>query len=91
MHRRLPFSTWHFSANDEGASVAQLALAWLLHQSAVSWGTIGATKMTLLKDSLRAVGVTFTPEELHQLTSVSQLPPEYSARILAYSCCDQVA
>jgi aryl-alcohol dehydrogenase-like predicted oxidoreductase len=78
-------------AEAKGASVAQLALAWLLHQPPVSSVIIGATKMTQLEDNLGAIEVTFTPAELQQLADVSQLAPEYPGWILAYSSRDRVA
>ena len=64
-------------AQQKGASVAQLALAWLLHQPVVTSVIIGANKPEQLDDNLKAVSVTFTAEELAQLDAVSQLPKEY--------------
>jgi len=67
----------HVMAADKGTSVAQLSLAWLLHQPAVSSVIIGANKMSQLEDNLGAVDVTLTPEELKQLDEVSKLAVEY--------------
>ena len=67
----------HPLAKDKGVSVAQLALAWLLHQDGVTTVIIGAKKMEQLEDNLKAIDVTFTAAELQQLDAVSQLPPEY--------------
>ncbi|HOY07859.1 MAG TPA: aldo/keto reductase [Saprospiraceae bacterium] len=64
-------------AQQKGATVAQLALAWLLHQPVVTSVIIGANKPEQLDDNLKAVSVTFTAEELAQLDAVSQLPKEY--------------
>ncbi|HVX51116.1 MAG TPA: aldo/keto reductase [Chitinophagaceae bacterium] len=64
-------------AESKGASVAQLVLAWLLKQPAVSSVIIGAKKMEQLEDNLKAADVTFTVEELQQLDEVSKLPAEY--------------
>jgi aryl-alcohol dehydrogenase-like predicted oxidoreductase len=61
----------------KGRSVPQLALAWLLHQSAVSSVILGAKRPDQLADNLGAVEVEFTPEELAQLDAVSKLPEEY--------------
>ncbi len=59
------------------ATVPQVALAWLLHQSVVTSVIIGSKRMAQLEDNLKAVDLTFTPEELAQLNEVSQLPLEY--------------
>lgn len=72
-------------AQAKGASVAQLALAWLLHQPAVTSVIIGANKMDQLNDNLKSVDVTFTPEELQQLDEVSKLPPEYPGWMLEFT------
>jgi len=66
----------------KGASVAQLALAWLLHQPAVSSVIIGAKKVEQLEDNLKAIDVQFTTEELQQLNEVSKLAPEYPGWML---------
>ncbi|PUZ19973.1 Predicted oxidoreductase [Chitinophaga costaii] len=66
----------------KGASVAQLALAWLLQQQAVSTVIIGAKKPEQLEDNLKAVNVTFTQEELNRLHEVSKLPAEYPGWML---------
>ncbi|MCO6490545.1 MAG: aldo/keto reductase [Phaeodactylibacter sp.] len=67
----------HPMAGAKGVSVARLALAWLLHQQAVTTVIIGAKKMEQLEDNLMAVDVKFTGEELQQLDEVSRLPEEY--------------
>ncbi|MDF7777755.1 aldo/keto reductase [Sphingomonas sp. AOB5] len=64
-------------AAEKGASVAQLALAWLLHQPAVSSVIIGAKRPDQLADNLKSVDVSFTAEELARLDAASKLPPEY--------------
>ena len=64
-------------ATAKGATVAQLALAWLLHQPAVSSVIIGAKRPDQLADNLGAVDVEITPEELARLDAVSKLKPEY--------------
>ena len=61
----------------KGHSVPQLALAWLLHQPAVSSVILGAKRPDQLADNLGAVDVAFTAEELARLDAVSALPPEY--------------
>jgi len=72
----------HPMAEAKGCSVAQLALAWLLHQSAVTSVIIGANKLEQLNDNLKAVDVTLSAEELSQLNEVSVLPQEYPGWML---------
>jgi aryl-alcohol dehydrogenase-like predicted oxidoreductase len=59
------------------ATVAQIALAWLLHQPAVTSVIIGAKKASQLKDNLGSVDVKLDAEDLQQLDAVSKLTPEY--------------
>ncbi len=67
----------HPMAKSKGASVAQLALAWLLHQPAVTTVIIGANKQEQLEDNLKSVDIQFTAEELQQLDEASKIPSEY--------------
>ena len=60
-------------------SVAQVALAWLLHQPAVTSVIIGAKRLDQLNDNLASVELTLTPDELERLNAVSALPLEYPA------------
>jgi aryl-alcohol dehydrogenase-like predicted oxidoreductase len=71
-------------AKAKKASVPQLALAWLLHQPAVTTVIIGANKMEQLEDNLKSVDVVFTADELKQLDDVSKLPAEYPGWMLAF-------
>ncbi len=64
------------------ASVAQIALAWLLAQSAVSSVIIGAKTMDQLKDNIACCSVTLSDEDLRLLNEVSQLPKEYPGWML---------
>lgn len=64
-------------AEGKGASVAQLALAWLLHRPAVSSVIIGAKRIEQLQDNLGAVDIAFSAEELQALDAVTRLPAEY--------------
>jgi len=72
----------HPMAISKGASVAQLSLAWLLHQPVVSSVIIGAKNTAQLEDNLKATGIQFTADELVQLDSVSKLNPEYPGWML---------
>ncbi|MDJ0367109.1 aldo/keto reductase [Hymenobacter sp. H14-R3] len=78
-------------AEAKGATVASLALAWLLHQPVVSSVIIGAKKMDQLEDNLQAVDVKFTPEELKELDEVSKLAPEYPGWMLEFTKGDRQA
>ncbi|GAB3321701.1 aldo/keto reductase [Larkinella ripae] len=64
-------------AAEKGVTVAQVALAWLLHQPAVTTVIIGAKKPEQLDDNLKAVDVVLTADELKKLDEVSKLTPEY--------------
>jgi aryl-alcohol dehydrogenase-like predicted oxidoreductase len=61
----------------KGASIAQIALAWLLHQPFVTSVIIGAKKESQLKDNLGSADVKLDAEELKRLGEVSKLAPEY--------------
>jgi aryl-alcohol dehydrogenase-like predicted oxidoreductase len=76
-------------AKTKGATVAVLALAWLLHQPAVSTVIIGANKMEQLEDNLKSIDLRFTAEELEQLNKVSMLPPEYPGWMLEFTGADR--
>src|SRR5690606_1493153 len=64
-------------AEEKKVSIAQIALAWLLHQRSVTSVIIGAKKMEQLEDNLKAVAVELSPEELEIINDVSALAPEY--------------
>ena len=64
-------------AAQRGISVARIALAWLLHQKAVSSVIIGARTLEQLDDNLGATDVELTADELGQLDAASALPREY--------------
>jgi len=64
-------------AQAHGVSVAQVALAWLLHQPQVTSVIIGAKRPDQLADNMGATQVTLTADELGSLDAASALPPEY--------------
>ncbi len=64
-------------AKDKQVTVAQIALAWLLHQPFVSTVIIGANKPEQLADNLNSVDIQLTDFELNELDEVSKLTPEY--------------
>jgi aryl-alcohol dehydrogenase-like predicted oxidoreductase len=78
-------------AQAKQASVAQLALAWLLHQPVVSSVIIGANKPEQLQDNLKAVNLKFSAEELAQIDAVSQLPAEYPHWMIERQSADRKA
>jgi aryl-alcohol dehydrogenase-like predicted oxidoreductase len=59
------------------SSVARIALAWLLHQSAVTSVIVGAKRPDQLADNIAATQVRLSAQELEQLDEVSKLPAEY--------------
>ena len=64
-------------AGQHGVSVAQVALAWLLHQPQVTSVIIGAKKAEQLADNIGATKVALGADELNRLDAVSRLPAEY--------------
>jgi aryl-alcohol dehydrogenase-like predicted oxidoreductase len=64
-------------AQAKGVSVAQVALAWLLHQPQVTSVIVGAKKPEQLADNIAATQVTLSPEELARIGEASNLPAEY--------------
>ncbi len=68
-------------AQAHGVSVAQVALAWLLHQPQVTSVIVGARRAEQLADNLAATNVTLSADELAALDEVSRLPAEYPGRM----------
>jgi aryl-alcohol dehydrogenase-like predicted oxidoreductase len=66
-------------ARKREVSPAQIALAWILANEAVSSVIIGARKMPQLEDNLKAIDITLTAEEMTALDEVSKLPLPYPA------------
>jgi aryl-alcohol dehydrogenase-like predicted oxidoreductase len=62
-----------------GVSVAQIALAWVLAQGAVTSVIIGARRLEQLDDNLKSIDVALSPDELRALDEVSRQAPEYPA------------
>jgi aryl-alcohol dehydrogenase-like predicted oxidoreductase len=76
-------------AEAKGASVAQLALAWLLKQPAITTVIIGANKMEQLDDNLKSIDIDFTTEEMDKINEVSKLPDEYPGWMLEFTGADR--
>lgn len=66
-----------------GASVARVALAYVLAKPFVTTVIIGAKTMEQLDDNLEAAKLTLTADELMKLDDVSALPAEYPGWMLA--------
>ncbi len=64
-------------ATRQNGTVAQVAIAWLLAQSAVTSVIIGAKRVDQLVDNLSAINIKLTEEDLKRLDEASQLTPEY--------------
>jgi len=64
-------------AQTHGVSLAQIALAWLLHQPVVTSVIIGAKRQDQLDDNLAAAAIELSEAELAALDEVSRLPAEY--------------
>jgi aryl-alcohol dehydrogenase-like predicted oxidoreductase len=71
------------------ATVAQVALAWLLYQPAVTSVIIGAKKNTQLRDNLGSVDLKLDDADLQKLDHASALAPEYPGWMLAGSGSDR--
>jgi aryl-alcohol dehydrogenase-like predicted oxidoreductase len=60
-----------------GASVAQIAIAWLLARRGVSCVIVGSTKLSQLDDNLGAAAVALTAAQLAELDAATALAPVY--------------
>jgi aryl-alcohol dehydrogenase-like predicted oxidoreductase len=64
-------------AEAKGVSVAQIALAWLLHKPVTTSVIIGATRPDQLADNIASTRVRLSDDEMARLDAVSKLPREY--------------
>ena len=69
-------------AADKACTVPQVALAWLLHQKAVSSVILGAKRVDQLQDNVGAAEVSLSTEDLAALDAVTRLPAEYPGWML---------
>lgn len=69
----------HPIAEAHKLSLAQVALAWLLHHRAVTFVITEVKRLKQPNDNLGSVAVKLIPDKLAALASVSVLPTEYSA------------
>jgi aryl-alcohol dehydrogenase-like predicted oxidoreductase len=70
-------------AKNHGVSVAQVALAWLLHQKPVSSVIVGAKTVAQLQENIASTKVKLTESDLVTLDKVSRLPEEYPGWMLS--------
>jgi aryl-alcohol dehydrogenase-like predicted oxidoreductase len=76
-------------ATNHGVSYAQVALAWLLGQPAVTSVVVGAKTLAQLEDNIGAAQLSLGPAELALLDEASALPPEYPGWMLAFQGADR--
>jgi aryl-alcohol dehydrogenase-like predicted oxidoreductase len=69
-------------ADGLGATVPQVAIAWLLHQPGVTAPIIGPRTLAHLEDLLPAAGLTLSPEQLERLRRFTAPPASYPHRML---------
>ena len=69
-------------AEETGATPAQVALAWLLHQPVVTSVIVGAKRVDQLTDNIAATAVSLDADDLTALDAVTKLPAEYPGWML---------
>jgi aryl-alcohol dehydrogenase-like predicted oxidoreductase len=73
------------------ASVATVALAWILAKPFVTSVIIGAKRTDQLQQNLAAADLELSAEEIEKLDEVSTLPPEYPGWMLPFQSRDRLA
>ena len=64
-------------AKQYDASAAQVALAWVRHQSGITSTIIGSKNAAQLLDNIKSTEISLTEDELRIIDEVSALPKEY--------------
>ncbi|PWS26113.1 aldo/keto reductase [Pedobacter yonginense] len=72
-------------ADAHNVSVAQVSLAWLLQQKAVTSIIIGAKNKVQLEDNIKSSSLNLTDSELKKINEISKLSPEYPGWVIEYS------
>ena len=72
-----PIDAMEEIAASHGATVPQVALAWLLAKPAVSSVIVGARKLSQLEDNLGASQLRLSDEDVARLDATSHLPQQY--------------
>jgi aryl-alcohol dehydrogenase-like predicted oxidoreductase len=82
---RLPkvLEALHRVAAGRGVTMAQVALAWLLHQPVVTSVVVGAKRPEQLEENLAATDIRLSAADLELLDASSALPPEYPGWMIA--------
>jgi len=89
LHRRATERNFHAAdvarsvAHECGATVPQIAVAWLLHQRGVTSPVIGPRTAEQLADLLPAASLRLDVEQVERLGSHTAPPPMYPQRMLA--------
>jgi aryl-alcohol dehydrogenase-like predicted oxidoreductase len=78
-------------AKNHNASVAGIALAWVLAKPFVTSVIIGAKRIEQLQENLAAVDVQLAAEEIKQLDEASALPPEYPGWMIPFQNMNRLA
>jgi aryl-alcohol dehydrogenase-like predicted oxidoreductase len=73
------------------ASVAAVALAWVLAKPFVTSVIIGAKNTDQLKQNLSAAELQLTEDEIRKLDEVSALPPEYPGWMIPFQNINRLA
>ena len=68
-------------AANHSASVAQVALAWVLGHAQISSVLIGASKMSQLEDNLAAANLDLTADEFAQLNKATAPQPDFTVGV----------
>lgn len=76
-------------AGNHDASVAQIALSWVLHQPGISTVIIGARTEEQLAQNLVVSEIVLSADELTALDKISQLAPEYPHWMLGMQSMDR--
>ena len=76
-------------AQAHDATIAGVALAWLLHKPWVTSVLIGARNASQLADNLAATSIRLTAEEVAALDKVSELPAEYPGWMFTFQGADR--
>jgi aryl-alcohol dehydrogenase-like predicted oxidoreductase len=69
-HHRTKLEAWESLCRELGEEPANVALAWLLHQRAVTAPILGPRTMDQLEGTVRALEVTLSPETLKHLDEI---------------------
>jgi len=78
-------------AQAHNASVATVALAWVLAKPFVTSVIIGAKRLDQLQENLAAADLELTADQIKQLDDVSALPPEYPGWMVPFQNANRLA